>query len=116
MSRALTLSLRLLGFEGYVEFKFNAIDMRPAHELEAFFTMKQNRIMQQLSMGYVTDDEASWMLGSFPRAEGAPDLSGTLFMQQNQVGNPTPNDDPMGRNTQSDQPTSAGGEDNEERP
>lgn len=116
MSRALTLALRLIGFEGYVEFKFNPINMRPADELEAFFTMKQNRIMQQLSMGYLSDDEAAWMLGVFPRAEGAPDVSGTMFMLNNGIENPTPNDDPMGRNTQSDQPNSAGGADNEERP
>jgi len=116
MGRALTLAMRLFGFEGYVEFKFNPIDIRPSNELEAFFTMRQNRILQKLSLGHISDDEAAWMLGCFPRVEGAPELTGTMFMQQNQVGNPTPNSDAMGRNTQSDQPTSGGGSDNEERP
>lgn len=115
MRRSLTLALRLYGMDMYCDFQFDPIDLRPELELEAFKTMKQNRILQQLSLGHLSDDEASWMLGTFPRAPNAPELSGTLFMHSNNVDNPSPNGDPMGRALQSDQPTSAGGEDNEER-
>jgi hypothetical protein len=52
------------------------------------------------------------MMGDFPRAEGAPDLSGSMFMDSNNVDNPSPNADPMGRALQSDQPNNAGGADN----
>jgi hypothetical protein len=115
MRRALTLAMRLIGFDGYAEFFFKPIHLRPELELEAFTTMRQNRILHQLSLGHITDDEAAWLLGTFPRPEGAPDLSGTMFMDANQVQNPTPNADPMGRAMQSDQPTSAGGADNASR-
>ncbi len=115
MRRALTLAVRLLGIDVYCEFSFKPIDLRPVLELEAFKTMEQNRILHKLSLGYITDDEAAWMLDEFPRAANAPDLSGTMFMHKNETDNPSPNDDPMGRALQSDQPKSGGGEDNEER-
>ena len=116
MRRSLTLALRLYGLDVYCDFQFEPIDLRPELELEAFKTMKQNRILQQLSLGHISDDEAAWKLGNFPRAPEAPDLSGTMFMHTNNVDNPTPNDDAMGRSLQSDQPSAGGGEDNEERP
>ena len=78
-SRALTLAVRLFGFDVYVQFKYAEIDLRPASELEAFKSMKQSRVLEQLSLGLITDEEASIILtGGLPPA-GAPLLSGTFF-------------------------------------
>ena len=79
LSRALTLAVRLYGFDVYAEFKYAEIDLRPSSELEAFKVMKQSRILEQLSLGLISDVEASIQLtGGLPPA-GAPKLSGTFF-------------------------------------
>lgn len=79
LSRALTLAVRLLGYDVFVKFEFERIDLRPANELEAFKAQKQSRILDALSIGMVTDEEASLELyGRLPPA-GAPKLSGTFF-------------------------------------
>ncbi|MDI1362521.1 hypothetical protein [Methylotenera sp.] len=78
-SRALTLALRLYGFDVYAEFTYGDIDLRPASELEAFKSMKQSRILDQLSLGLISDEEAGLAItGSLPPV-GAPLLSGTFF-------------------------------------
>lgn len=78
-SRALTLGVRLLGQDCYVQFSFERIDLRPDSELEAFKAMKQSRVLEQLSIGYLTDAEACIELtGGLPPA-GAQKLSGTFF-------------------------------------
>lgn len=79
LSKALTLAVRLLGFEGYVKTQFAPIDLRPESELEAFRTMRQTRILELLSLGFYTDQEAAELLGTGMRAPGAPPLSGTMF-------------------------------------
>jgi hypothetical protein len=78
-SRALTLAVRLYGFDVYVQFKYDEIDLRPSSELEAFKTMKQSRILDQLSLGLITDVEASIVLTGGLPPTGAPELSGTFF-------------------------------------
>lgn len=79
ISRALTMAVRLLGHDVYVEFSFQKPDLRPEIELEAFKAMKQSRILEQLSLGLISDEEASIALtGKLPPA-GAPKLSGTGF-------------------------------------
>lgn len=79
LSRALTLGTRLLGFDVYVEFAFARVDLRPASELEGFAAQKQSRILDQLSLGLISDEEACLALtGKLPPA-GAPKLSGTMF-------------------------------------
>jgi hypothetical protein len=94
MSRILTLAMRLLGQDVYVEFAFERVDLRPESELEAFRTMYQSRILDQLSLGLITDEEASLKLtGRLPPA-GAPKLSGTMFRggaSQDPAGNPNSN-------------------------
>jgi hypothetical protein len=78
-SRALTLGLRLMGEDVYVQFEFAAIDLRPVAELESFRTMKQSRILEQLSIGLISDEDAALMLtGKLPPANYKP-LSGTFF-------------------------------------
>lgn len=79
LSRALTLGVRLFGLDAYVQFSFDRIDLRPDSELEAFKAMRQSRILEQLSIGLLSDEEAALELtGSLPPA-GAPRLSGTFF-------------------------------------
>lgn len=81
MSRALTLAVRLaVGTDSYVKFAFNPIELRPKSELSAHESVLNQNILRKLSLGHLTDDEAAFLMGSFPRAPGAPDLSGTLFM------------------------------------
>jgi hypothetical protein len=79
LSRAFTLAVRLLGYDVYVQFEFERIDLRPASELESFRTMKQSRILEQLSLGLISDEEACLELtGKLPPAGYKP-LSGTFF-------------------------------------
>jgi len=78
MSRALTTACRLYGSDVYVKFTFNAIDLRPESELEAFKTMKEARILQRLSLGLITDGQAAYEL-EIPYNRAAPTLSGTGF-------------------------------------
>lgn len=78
-SRLLTIAVRLFGVDVTVQFKFDDIDLRPAAELEAFRQTKQTRILEQLSLGMISDEEACLQLtGRLPPA-GAPVLSGTMF-------------------------------------
>lgn len=78
-SRAFTLSARLFGFDVIVQFKYDAIDLRPDAELMAFKQTKQMIVLEQLSLGLITDDEACLELtGSLPPV-GMKPLSGTMF-------------------------------------
>lgn len=79
LSRAITLACRLYGVDVYVKFGFKPIHLRPELELEAFRTMEQARVIELLSLGFYTDDEASMILTGRPRPPGAPALSGTMF-------------------------------------
>lgn len=115
LSKALTLAIRLFGFEGYVVCEFEPIDLRPDIELEAFRSMRQTRILEQLSLGFLTDDEAAEHLNTGPRAPDAPELSGTLFHQGGQQEPPSPNGDPVRSALTPETPTSSGGKDNKQR-
>lgn len=78
-SRMFTLAVRLLGHDVYVRFKYDAIDLRPENEVEAFKSAKQSRWLELLSLGMVTDEEACLELtGHLPPASYKP-LSGTMF-------------------------------------
>jgi hypothetical protein len=78
-SRTLTLALRLFGLDVYAEFRYDSVDLRPESELEAFKSTKQSRLLEQLSLGLISDDEACIALtGHLPPA-GYTKLSGTMF-------------------------------------
>lgn len=112
MSRLLTLATRLYGVDVYVRFAFDSINLRPDDELEAFRTMRQQRVLTLLSEGFHTDEEAAQLLGTGPRAPGAPPLSGTGFMRGSggiDANDASPNDDPQGRALQPSTPSKAGG-------
>lgn len=91
-SRALTLSLRLFGQDVYVEFVFEPINLRPEAELEAFKSMRQDRVLGLLSLGFYGDDEAAIILTGKPTPAGFKPLSGTNFHQAGGIaGNPYTN-------------------------
>jgi hypothetical protein len=78
-SRALTMAVRLYGIEATVSFEYDTIDLRPDSELEAFKVMKAERLLNQLSLGMITDEECTLRLtGKLPPAGYTP-LMGTGF-------------------------------------
>lgn len=83
-SRALTLSVRLFGYDVVVEFTFDSIDLRPDAELAAFKQTQQMMILEQLSLGFISDDEASLALTGKLAPVGMPPLSGTRFKDKAQ--------------------------------
>ncbi len=111
LSRILTLACRLYGIDAYVEFRFDSINLRPDDELEAFKTMRQSRILEQLSLGFISDDEAALALGNWSRPAGSPALSGTMFQNKTQINasNASPNADPQGAALQPSTPSAGGG-------
>lgn len=111
LSRAMTLAVRLFGFDGYVQCKLTPIDLRPEIELEAFRSMHQARILELLSLGFLSDDEAAELLDTGPRAPGAPALSGTMFYSSSAAGGSVPNtnNDPVKRALTPETPSSTGG-------
>ena len=116
LSRALTLALRLYGIDAYVEFSFNPIDLRPESELEAHKSMKQARILELLSLGLITDDEAQNMLELGSRPASAPPLSGTGFYETKSPDTlPVSGTNAVNQAIDTDQPTSGGGRDNRKR-
>lgn len=116
LSRALTLACRLHGRDVYVKFEFDDIDLRPETELQAFRTMEHQRIMELLSLGFITDEYAAHLLRLGRRPPGAPKLSGTMFVtggknkETDNTGN-HPGDTPSGRTLQPDKklPRKGGG-------
>jgi len=117
LSRALTLAVRLHGVDVYVKVKFKPIDLRPEMELEGHKAIRQRRVMELLSAGRITDDEAQMMLGLGTLPDGAPSLSGTFFLEVNQGDLKIPDlrADPNGRSVAPATPASEGGKDNQRR-
>jgi hypothetical protein len=62
MSRALTLGLLLEGVQGMVRFEFLPIELRPTTELENQFSMRQARVRELHSEGWITDEQAAEIL------------------------------------------------------
>lgn len=115
-SRLLTIAVRLFGVDVTVEFRFADIDLRPAAELEAFRQTKQTRIIEQLSMGMITDEEACLALTGKLPPPGMPKLSGTMFKAggggQSSMGPQTPSNSgsTLNQNLNSDQPAQGRGQ------
>lgn len=78
-SSLLTTGTRLFGHDVYVEFVYADPELRPRSELASFQAMKQARVLEQLSYGFISDEEASILLtGALPSGNFTP-LSGTQF-------------------------------------
>jgi len=82
-SRIFTLALRLFGLDVFVRFRYADIDLRPQADLAAFRQTQQMMILEQLSFGLITDEEACLKLtGKLPPSGYVP-KSGTMFHQGN---------------------------------
>lgn len=106
-SRALTIAVRLMGQDCYVDFLYDPINLKPTAELEAFAAMKQSRVLQLLSLGLITDEEASLQLtGNLP-PEGYTPLAGTMFQSGslNIPANPASNTSAMDKAAGTTTPT-----------
>jgi hypothetical protein len=89
LANMLTLALRVQGFQGYVECKFDDVELRPDYELEPQKTMRASRLKEDLSLGLITDMEYHLQIYRRPPPDGSPVLQGTGFMQQQTTsGNP----------------------------
>lgn len=100
LSAMFTYALRLQGYAGYVECEFSLVELRPDMELEPQRTMLQARLLQDLSLGLITDDEYHITMYNRHRPDAAPELSGTGFYDKKpnvDVENVSPNSDPLGR-------------------
>lgn len=112
MSRALTMAVRLLGVQGYVKFVMDPIELRPESEREAYTMTRQQRILNQLSLGLITDEHACLELKIPYRPDMTP-LSGTRFLdksQTNTYNNSPDNTGGMEQTMNSDTPDKAGGD------
>lgn len=78
-SKALTLAVRLFGLDVTVQFEYDDIELRPQSELEAFMSMRQSRLLTQLSFGFITDDEYCLYTTGQLTPPGFKSLTGTLF-------------------------------------
>lgn len=84
-SYLLTIGTRLMGHDCYVEFAYSDPELRPKSELSSFKALKQSTILEQLSLGFISDEEASIAItGRLPSGNYTP-LSGTMFRDKNSV-------------------------------
>jgi hypothetical protein len=91
LSKMLTLAVRLFGHDVAVYFAYDPIELRPVNELEAFYAMRQARVLELLSHGFLEDEAAAIELtGQLPGPKFKP-LSGTGFFMPDPAtaeGNP----------------------------
>ena len=109
-SRSLTLAVRLFGIDCYVEFTFDDVNLRPETELEAFRQTRQQRILELLSLGFYTDDEAAVLLTGHLPPNGFSPLSGTHFTSNqtppgNMYGGASNDGSALNKNIAPDTPT-----------
>jgi len=118
-SRLLTVALRVLGVDAYVEFRYNSVELRTETELEAFKQTRQSRILELLSLGVYTDEEAVLeMTGHLPHPGYKP-LSGTMFKskQSTDVTDETSNNgSTLNKSLNPDVPSKARGSNNKANP
>lgn len=107
-SRALTVAIRLLGQDVFVEFTYADLDLRPQSELEAYKSMRQSRELELLSLGLISDEEACIALtGNLP-PQGMKPLSGTMFKSAKvDAGNPNSQTSNLGARDELTPPTPA---------
>lgn len=89
-SRIFTLAVRLFGLDVVVSFEYDDIDLRPAAEMESFKQTKQSRILELLSIGMMSDEEACLKLTGKLPPQGYKPLSGTMFKSSQAAGNSNP--------------------------
>lgn len=77
-SQMLTLACRLFGQDVTVTFEFDEIELRPATELEAFKTMRFERLTKMYALGMIGAMEFCLRVNGFPMPKGFTDESGSL--------------------------------------
>lgn len=98
-SRMLTLGVRLFGHDVVVDFRFKPTDLRPDVELESFKSVEQARVLEQLSLGLITDEEACIRLTGKLPPPSYTKLSGTMFKSMVASDNANPNGESNGGST-----------------
>lgn len=106
MSRILTLALRMAGFDGKVKVWFRHAELRPDLELESLRIQKQTRLLKDLSLGRIGDEYYNIEMYGFSAPEGAEELSGTHFMDNNEESEEFDNYDEGSANRNGANPTS----------
>lgn len=93
-----TLALRMSGFDGKAVMYSKGVDLRPELELENQLTMRQARLLEQLSLGIITDLDFHLLMNDRVPTGQITQLSGTNF-QSNKMNttDTTSNTDPLGR-------------------
>ena len=98
LSEILTLAMRMQGFDGYVDFWSTPVELRPELELEPQKVMRQSRLLEELSLGLISDEEYHLKMHRRLPALTAKKLSGTNFLSQKMdTSSVSPNSDPLGR-------------------
>lgn len=100
LSDGLTLAMRMTGYAGSVVCEFDPVELRPSTELEPQLALRQNRMLENLSLGLITDDEYHMEMFNRPAPAGSPQLSGTNFRDKAKAtvaDGVSPNSDPLGR-------------------
>ena len=120
-SKIMTLAVRLFGLDVTVEFKYAPIDLRPESELEAFKALKQSRVLELLSLGLLSDEEASIELTGYLPPEGYKPLTGTMFRSAspseiNPYNGESNDGSTLNKSLKSDTPESARGENKKKNP
>jgi len=69
-SRAFTLCMRLLGFQGYAKFKLDEFNLRPEDELAQFHSIKQENIIGAWLIGAIGDEEKNKKLRHLHSLDG----------------------------------------------
>ena len=81
LEKALTLSMQLEGIKGYAKCKYGEVSLRPSAELETFLQLKQSRTLKNLSLGFISDEQAAEELTGDPTLPKTfKPLSGSGFM------------------------------------
>jgi len=82
LDQVFTFLLNVYGIPGFVEVRFAPAELRPDLELEPQKVLRQSRMLQDLSLGNITDVEYHLAnYGRLPPAT-APQLQGTGFMDK----------------------------------
>jgi hypothetical protein len=98
LSEIFTLALRMTGFDGKAVMYSAPVELRTETELENQLTMRQARLLEQLSLGLISDiDFQLEMRGKIPLGQVTA-LSGTNFQATKiNTSDTTSNSDPLGR-------------------
>lgn len=107
LAQVFTMAIRLQGSQSYVDASFEPVELRSALELETNLLVKSQRLRQDLSDGLITDDEYHLTMYGRLGPDGAPELSGTGFINAGAASasvdatDISPNADPLGRSVAS---------------